>query len=74
MEEIRIAIFKRKEIEMNNPLEKEACDIIDRIRYLEEAGASKDEIDLERQRLQGTMYGKELEYNDVEEVNYVIHK
>jgi hypothetical protein len=63
-----------KEAEMHNPLEKEACDIIDRIKYLEEAGATKDEIDLERQRLQGTMYGKELEYNDIEEVNYVIHK
>ena len=59
---------------MNNPLEKEACDILDRIKYLEEGGVSKDEIELERQRLQGTMYGKELDYNDVEEVNYVIHK
>jgi len=59
---------------MNNPLEKEACDIIDRIKYLEEAGASKDEIDLERQRLQGTMYGKELDINDYEEVNYVRYK
>jgi len=56
---------------MNNPLEKEACDILDRIKYLEEAGASKDEIDLERQRLQGTMYGKELDYNEIEEVIYV---
>ena len=53
------------------PLDKEACEILDRIKYLEESGASKDEIDLERQRLQGTMYGKELDYTDVEEVNYV---
>lgn len=59
---------------MNNPLEKEACEILDRIKYLEEAGASKDEIDLERQRLQGTMYGKELDINDYEEVNYVRYK
>jgi len=59
---------------MNNPLEKEACEILDRIKYLEEAGVSKYEIDLERQRLQGTMYGKELDYNDVEEVTYVISK
>lgn len=56
---------------MNNPLEKEACEILDRIKYLEEAGVSKDEIDLERQRLQGTMYGKELDINDYEEINYV---
>lgn len=59
---------------MYNPLEKEACEILDRIKYLEEAGVDKDEIELERQRLQGTMYGKELDHNDVEEVNYVIHK
>ena len=59
---------------MYNPLEKEACEILDRIKYLEEAKVDKDEIELERQRLQGTMYGKELDYNDVEEVNYVIHK
>lgn len=52
-------------------LDKEACDIIDRIRYLEEAGVSQEEIDLERQRLMGTMYGKELDYTDVEEVIYV---
>lgn len=53
------------------PLDKEACDIIDRIKYLEEAGVSKEEIELERQRLQGTMSGKHLDYTDTEEVLYV---
>jgi len=53
------------------PLDKEACEIIDRIKYLEEAGVSKEEIELERQRLQGTMTGKHLDYSDVEEVLYV---
>lgn len=53
------------------PLDKEANDIIDRIIYLEEAGVSKEEIELERQRLQGTMTGKHLDYNDIEEVLYV---
>lgn len=56
------------------PLDKEATDILDRIKYLEEAGVSKEEIELERQRLQGTMYGKELDINDYEEVNYVRYK
>jgi hypothetical protein len=53
------------------PLDEEACEILDRIKYLEESGVSKEEIELERQRLQGTMSGKHLDYNDVEEVNYV---
>jgi len=49
-------------------LDKVACEIIDRIRYLEEAGVPKEEIDLERQRLEGTMYGKDLDYSDIQEV------
>jgi hypothetical protein len=51
-------------------LDKEATDILDRIMYLEECELY-EEADMERQRLQGTMYGKELDYNDVEEVLYV---
>jgi len=51
-------------------LDKEATDILDRIRYLEECELH-EEADMERQRLQGTMYGKELDYSDVEEVLYV---
>lgn len=51
-------------------LDKEATDILDRIMYLEECELY-EEAEMERQRLQGTMYGKELDYNDVEEVLYV---
>ena len=51
-------------------LDKEATDILDRIKYLEECELY-EEAEMERQRLQGTMYGKELDYNDVEEVLYV---
>lgn len=51
-------------------LDKEATDILDRIKYLEECELY-EEAEMERQRLQGTMYGKELDYSDVEEVLYV---
>jgi len=51
-------------------LDKEATDILDRIKYLEECELY-EEAEMERQRLLGTMYGKDLDYNDVEEVLYV---
>jgi hypothetical protein len=51
-------------------LDKEATDILDRIMYLEECELY-EEAEMERQRLLGTMYGKDLDYNDVEEVLYV---
>ena len=51
-------------------LDKEATDRLDRIKYLEECELY-EEAEMERQRLLGTMYGKDLDYNDVEEVLYV---
>jgi hypothetical protein len=46
-------------------LDKEATDILDRIMYLEECELY-EEAEMERQRLQGTMYGKEIDYKDME--------